>query len=128
MKNRIELLITHLVNSDIPVLVESINLNEIPNSVVIDSNICDSDLFGYYEEFVFHSPGWLDEIQYTNDMKILIINNIDFLKKSEQRKFIDIIKYGQISKFDLPNNYKVLLVASDLSKVACSIKKLVINI
>lgn len=128
MINRIELLVNHLNNSDMPVLVESISLNEIPNSVVINSDISDSDLFGYYDEFVYHSPKWLDKIHYTNDVKILVINNIDKLKKSEQKRFIEIIKYGKISNFDLPNNYKILLTAMDLNNVSSIIKKLVVII
>ena len=61
----------------------------------------------------------------SKDMIVLIINNIDLISKKDQDRFIEILKYRQVSTFDIPDNYRILLTAKNIKNVSKKIIDLV---
>lgn len=118
MKERIEILKAYLDANVAPILVEKLDISDMPNSIIINSNINDSELVGHYEEFVYYPPKWMEKMYQTNDMVVLIINNIDLINKKEQDRFLEILMYRQVSTFDIPDNYRILLTAKNIKNVS----------
>ena len=114
---RIELLREYLNANVVPILVEKLDISDMPNSIILNSNINDSELVGHYEEFVFYPPKWMEKMYQSKDMIVLIINNIDLISKKDQDRFIEILKYRQVSTFDIPDNYRILLTAKNIKNV-----------
>ncbi len=122
---RIELLREYLNANVVPILVEKLDISDMPNSIILNSNINDSELVGHYEDFVFYPPKWMEKMYQSKDMIVLIINNIDLISKKDQDRFIEILKYRQVSTFDIPDNYRILLTAKNIKNVSKKIIDLV---
>lgn len=122
---RIELLREYLNANVVPILVEKLDICDMPNSIILNSNINDSELVGHYEDFVFYPPKWMEKMYQSKDMIVLIINNIDLISKKDQDRFIEILKYRQVSTFDIPDNYRILLTAKNIKNVSKKIIDLV---
>lgn len=43
----------------------------------------------------------------------MIIDSIDLISKDEQTKFIEILKYRQVSTFELPKNTIIIVTAKE---------------
>ena len=125
MKEKVELLKIYLEENIVPILVDKLDISDMPNSIIINSNIKDSELVGHYEEFVYHPPKWMEKMYQSDEMIVLIINNIDIVSKKEQERFIEILKYRQVSTFDIPKNYRILLTAKNIKNVSKRIIDLV---
>ena len=115
-KEQRELLYNYIESNVGPILVDFIDGNVIPNSVILPANIDMSELNGYYENVEYISPKWLTELNRLNGLPILVIDKIDSIQRSEQVKFIEILKYKKVSTFELPENTVVILTAKEINK------------
>lgn len=122
-KERIERLNFYMKSGDLPLLIDFLPPEFFDNSVVIDSNILEKDLFGTFDGD-FHEPSWslkLNELDARP--KFLIIKDITKCPLEEQKKFIPFIKDKEYSEFAgvkdsiilfLDSNYKKELVDKEL--------------
>lgn len=111
-----ELFKSYVKSNVAPLLVDFIDGNNIPNSVVLPSNIEISEFNGHYENINFVPPEWLNKITNSTIPTILVINQIDSIPKNEQTKFIEILKYRQISTFELPKNTVIIVTAKEINE------------
>lgn len=111
-----ELFKSYVKSNVAPLLVDFIDGNNIPNCVVLPSNIEISELNGHYENINFVPPEWLNKITNSTIPTILVINQIDSIPKNEQTKFIEILKYRQISTFELPKNTVIIVTAKEINE------------
>ena len=111
-----ELLMSYIKSNVAPILVDFIDGNNIPNSVVLPANLEISELNGYYENIEFVSPEWLNKLKSYNTPTILVIDKIDSIPKNEQTKFVEILKYRQVSTFELPKNTVIIVTAKEINE------------
>ena len=90
------------------ILVDFIDGSSIPNSVVLSANCEMTELNGYYDNVEFVSPEWLNKLEGSTPT-ILVIDKIDSIPKNEQTKFVEILKYRQVSTFELPKNIVTII-------------------
>ena len=113
-----ELLMSYIKSNVAPILVDFIDGNNIPNSVVLPANLEISELNGHYENIEFVSPEWLNKLKSYNTPTILVIDKIDSIPKNEQTKFVEILKYRQVSTFELPKNTVIVVTAKEINENA----------
>jgi len=111
-----ELLLSYIRNNVAPVLIDFIDGNSIPDSIVLHAKIEVSELNGHYEGMEYKAPKWMSQIYKTTKPTILVIDKIDSISKEEQTKFIEILKYKQISTFELPKNTIIVVTAEYINK------------
>lgn len=111
-----ELLMSYIKSNVAPILVDFIDGNNIPNSVVLPANLEKSELNGHYENIKFHPPEWLNKLKNSNTPTILVIDKIDSIPKNEQTKFVEILKYRQVSTFELPKNTVIVVTAKEINE------------
>ena len=111
-----ELLMSYIKSNVAPILVDFIDGNNIPNSVVLPANLEISELNGHYENIEFVSPEWLNKLKSYNTPTILVIDKIDSIPKNEQTKFVEILKYRQVSTFELPKNTVIVVTAKEINE------------
>lgn len=87
--------------------IKEIDYDFFDNSIVINSN---SELNGHYEGTTFCPPNWFKKLEelskYGNAILIIDLNNC-----KDQKKFIEIIKYKQVSTFELPKNCIIIVTS-----------------
>lgn len=110
-----ELLISYMKVNIAPILVDFISSKDIPEATTIKANCPIQELNGHYEKENYIAPNWYNELM-NKEEKILIIEDIDSIPLNEQQKFIEILKYKQISTFFLPDNCIILVTAKNISK------------
>lgn len=111
-----ELLITYIKSNIAPILIDFIDGNNIPNSVLLPANCKKEELNGHYVETEFCSPKWFNIIESTKAPSILVIDKIDSIPKEEQTKFIEILKYRKVSTFTLPKNTVIVVTANKINE------------
>lgn len=111
-----ELLMSYIKSNVAPILVDFIDGNNIPNSVVLPANLEISELNGHYDNIEFHPPEWLNKLKNSNTPTILVIDKIDSIPKNEQTKFVEILKYRQVSTFELPKNTVIVVTAEYINE------------
>ena len=111
-----ELLMNYIKSNVAPILVDFIYGNNIPNSVILPANIEISELNGHYENIEFVSPEWLNKLKSYNTPTILVIDKIDSIPSIEQTKFVEILKYRQVSTFELPKNTVIVVTAKEINE------------
>lgn len=110
-----ELLMNYIKSNVAPILVDFIDGNCIPDSVVLPVNLEITALNGYYDNVEFVSPEWLNKLKGSTPA-ILVIDKIDSIPKNEQTKFIEILKYRQVSTFELPKNTVIIVTAKEINE------------
>ena len=110
-----ELLMSYIKSNVAPILVDFIDGNNIPNSVVLPANLEISELNGHYDNTEFVSPEWLNKLEGSTPT-ILVIDKIDSIPKNEQTKFVEILKYRQVSTFELPKNTVIVVTAKEINE------------
>ena len=110
-----ELLKSYIKSNASPILVDFIDDEYIPDSVVLSANCTMAELNGHYDNTEFNPPEWLNKLEKTTQ-PILVIDNIDSVPKKEQEKFIEILKYRQVSTFELPKNTIIIVTAEHINK------------
>lgn len=111
-----ELLMSYIKSNVAPILVDFIDGNSIPNSVVLPANLEITELNGHYNNTEFVSPEWLKKLENANTGAILVIDKIDSIPKNEQTKFVEILKYRQVSIFELPKNTVIVVTAKEINE------------
>lgn len=112
---RMEMLEGLLKSKVSPVLIENFPASIFTDAVIIDSNCSIEELNGHYEGVDFCPPEWYKNLENLSE-KILVISNINKIPESEQKKFVEILKYKKVSTFDLPDNTIILVTASNLEE------------
>ena len=110
-----ELLMNYIKSNVAPILVDFIDGNSIPNSVVLPANLEITELNGHYDNTEFVSPEWLNKLEGSTP-SILVIDKIDSIPKNEQTKFVEILKYRQVSTFELPKNTVIVVTAKEINE------------
>lgn len=110
-----ELLMSYIKSNVAPILVDFIDGSSIPNSVVLPANLEITELNGHYDNTEFVSPEWLNKLEGSTPT-ILVIDKIDSIPKNEQTKFVEILKYRQVSTFELPKNTVIIVTAKEINK------------
>ena len=116
MIDKVETLITYAKNSEIPVLVDFLFGEDFPDETIINANINKTELVGHYDGITYEPPKWLNDLNNNSNQKILLIDRIDSISKEEQTKFIEILKYRQVSTFDIPKGTLIIVTANKISK------------
>ena len=110
-----ELLMSYIKSNVAPILVDFIDGSSIPNSVVLPANLEITELNGHYDNTEFVSPEWLNKLEGSTP-SILVIDKIDSIPKNEQTKFVEILKYRQVSTFELPKNTVIVVTAKEINE------------
>lgn len=110
-----ELLMSYIKSNVAPILVDFIDGDSIPNSVVLSANLEIAELNGHYDNTKFVSPKWFNKLE-SSTPAILVIDKIDSIPKNEQTKFVEILKYRQVSTFELPKNTVIVVTAKEINK------------
>lgn len=110
-----ELLMSYIKSNVAPILVDFIDGNSIPNSVVLPASCEITELNGHYDNTEFVSPEWLNKLE-DSTPTILVIDKIDSIPKNEQTKFVEILKYRQVSTFELPKNTVIVVTAKEINE------------
>lgn len=114
--NQNEILKSYIKSNVAPILINFLNGKDIPNSILLPSNVNISELNGYYENDEFLPPNWLTQITSSSKQAILVIDKIDEISKKEQLKFVELLKYRQISTFKLPESTIIIVTAKKINK------------
>ena len=112
-----ELLVNYIKSNVAPILVDFIDGSSIPNSVVLPADLEISELNGHYDNMEFVSPEWLNKLEGSTPT-ILVIDKIDSIPRNEQTKFVEILKYRQVSTFELPKNTVIVVTAEYVNENA----------
>lgn len=110
-----ELLMSYIKGNVAPILVDFIEGNSIPNSVILPASCEITKLNGHYDNTEFVPPKWLNKLE-TSALTILVIDKIDSIPKNEQTKFVEILKYRQVSTFELPKNTVIVVTAKEINE------------
>ena len=110
-----ELLKSYIKSNASPILVDFIDDEYIPDSVVLSANCTMAELNGHYDNTEFNPPEWLNKLQ-GSTLPILIIDKIDSISINEQTKFVEILKYRKVSTFELPKNTVIIVSAKEINK------------
>lgn len=111
-----ELLINYMKSNVAPILVDFIDGNDIPDSVILPADCEKSELNGHYDNIEFLPPEWFNKLNKPNTPTILVIDKIDSIPLNEQTKFIEILKYKQVSTFGLPKNTVIFVTAKTINE------------
>lgn len=114
--NQSELLKSFIKSNVAPILINFLNGKDIPNSILLPSNVNISELNGHYENDEFLPPNWLTQITSSSKQAILVIDKIDEISKKEQLKFVELLKYRQVSTFKLPESTIIIVTAKEINK------------
>ena len=114
--NQNEKLKSYIKSNVAPILINFLNGKDIPNSILLPSNVDISELNGHYENDEFLPPNWLIQITNSSKQGILVIDKIDEISKKEQLKFVELLKYRQISTFKLPESTIIIVTAKKINK------------
>jgi hypothetical protein len=107
--NQNEILKSYIKSNVAPILINFLNGKDIPNSILLPSNVNISELNGHYENDEFLPPS-------SSKQAILVIDKIDEISKKEQLKFVELLKYRQISTFKLPESTIIIVTAKKINK------------
>jgi len=110
-----ELLMNYIKSNVAPILVDFIDGSSILNCVVLPANCEITELNGHYDNVEFVSPEWLNKLK-DSTPTILVIDKIDSIPKNEQTKFVEILKYRQVSTFELPKNTVIVVTAKEINE------------
>ena len=113
MREKKEMLLSYVKANIAPILVDFIFGQDLEDSIVLPANIDIKELNGYYENTEFCPPEWFKEL---NNKNILVIDNIDLIPLNEQLKFKEILKYRQVSTFELPKNTVIVVTAKEINE------------
>ncbi len=114
--DKMNMLKSYILVNVAPILIDFASNINIPRSVIIPA-ICEAkELTGHYEGEDFLAPKWYYDLTNANESKIIIIKDIDSISKEEQLKFKELLEYKQVSTFKIPENTRIILTATNISK------------
>lgn len=107
------------ISQQSPVILIGGNKSDFEEYVVISSNISSKNMGIVRTEKGLKVPKWFYEIK-TNPN--LLICDLDKIDKYEQQKFVELLKYREISNMPIANNCSIVLLANDQDKLNENIK------
>ncbi len=124
--SKLEMLTTYMKANVAPILVENISKDVfVEQAVIIEATIDKSLLNGHYEGIEYLPPEWFSKLK---EKKLLVINQLSSIPKSDQKKFIELLKYKKISTFELPENCVIVITCEDSRMINEEIYSLVAHI
>lgn len=124
MKEKQELLNTYIKTNVVPIVIDFLEGKDIPNSIVLNPTLEKIELDGHYEGIEYKPPKWLETLLNDSTKIMLVIENLEKLPPEEQNKFIEILKYRQISTFEIPEDYRIIIISKDYKKLSKEIQSL----
>ncbi len=117
-KEKLEMLNEYLKNTNMPILVEDVPSDLFSEYITLPSNVSVGQLVGHFENTKFLPPSWFTELvkKCEENKGILVITDINKINKYDQGKFVEILKYRQVSTFKLPEEVHIILTASNLKE------------
>ena len=116
MKERVEMLLSCIEANVAPILVDFISGADLEDAIILPANAGIGELNGHYEGTDYVAPDWYKDIVSSNKAKLLVIDRIDTIPKSEQLKFGEILEYRKVSTFELPKNCVIIITAKEINK------------
>ena len=114
MKNNDKLIILkECLKANIPVLTDFLTKDDFPSGTVLSSKCSLDDLTGHYEKENYLPPKWYQELL---NSKMLIIDSLDKIDLEEQLKFMEILKYHQVSTFSIPLDTLIIITAEKIDR------------
>ena len=107
------LLKSYIASNVAPILTDFIAVATLPHTIVIPANCEPNELCGHYDYDKYLAPDWYYELK---NNKLLVIAKIDEITKEEQQKFIELLKYRQVSTFKIPDDISIFLTANKINK------------
>ena len=59
------------------------------------------------------------------DKFVIVIDQLDSIPQDEQSKFIEIIKYKQVSTFEIPEDYRIIITVKNKKEISEEIYSLI---
>ena len=103
-----------------PVILLNGNLTDFENAIVLESTISSKNLGIVNTEKGLKAPKWIVEAKNQKE-PLIVINNLDYIDKYNQKKFYELLKYKAISNIELPVNTRIIILANDLEKISPNI-------
>lgn len=125
MKEKRELINTYIRANVAPILVDFLEAKDIPNSVILPADISKAELVGHYEDINYCPPSWYKELMEDKDKFVIVIDQLDSIPQDEQSKFIEIIKYKQVSTFEIPEDYRIIITVKNKTEISEEIYSLI---
>ena len=113
---RKELLGSYIKSNVAPILIDFLEGDSIPNSVVLKSDCELKELNGYYQGVEFVMPNWFTELKNKEELMMLVIDKIDNISKEEQLKFIEILKHRKVGTYKLPDKVVIIVTAKEINE------------
>ena len=114
--DKVDMLKNYLSVNVAPVLIDFASDIIISESIIIPASCEVQNLNGHYEKEDFVAPKWYYDLVNSDNVKIIVIKDIDSISKEEQLKFKELLAYRQISTFKIPENTRIILTAKNISK------------
>ena len=124
MKDKQEILNTYIKTNVVPIVIDFLESKDIPNSIVLNPTKEKIELDGHYEGIEYKPPKWLEILLNDPTKLILVIDDLEKIPIEEQNKFIEILKYRQISTFEIPEEYRIIIISKDYKKLSKEIQNL----
>lgn len=115
MKEKLEIFNQYIKAGFRCFLVDDLTSLLIEDEVILNNDAGLMELNGHYEGIEFVAPKWYLELM-NKKTKILVIKDINKVSFKEQRKFLEIIKYRQVSTFELTDDVIIVLTLKNLEE------------
>ena len=118
-KEQVDLLGEYIKAGTSAILIEEIPENAIKKgAVVLEADCSKAELMGHYENLEFIAPEWYKKLMDSSKehTPVLIIKDINKIPEEEQRKFIELFKYGKVYVHKLPENCMIFATYSNLEE------------
>ena len=100
-----------------PILLQT-SKTSFKDYVEIPANCPNEYLKETYDINGYKKPIWYNKIisKANAKLNLLIITDIDKVDKEKQRRFVELLKYRQISSLHLPKNCVIIVLADNINK------------
>ena len=110
MKDKQEILNTYIKTNVVPIVIDFLESKYIPNSIVLNPKKEKIEIDGHYEGIEYKPPKGLEILLNDPTKLILVIDDLEKIPTKDQNKFIEILKYRQISTFEIPEEYRIIII------------------
>lgn len=125
MKEKRELINAYIRANVAPILIDFLEAKDISNSVILPANLSKDELVGHYEDINYCPPSWYKTLMEDKDKFVIVIDQLDLIPQDEQLKFIEIIKYKQVSTFEIPEDYRIVITTKNRKAISEEIQSLI---
>ena len=125
MKEKRDLLNVYLRTNVAPILIDFLESKDIPNSIILQADISKNELVGHYEGINYCPPNWYKKLMEDINKFVIVIEDLDVIPQNEQSKFIEILKYKQVSTFEIPEEYRIIITTKNKKNISEEIQSLI---